>query len=325
MKHLTYLLALAGLALATFVVAWFGAGRVVSAVLSAGWSGFGLLALWQGVLFVVLGLAWSAITPGVRVQVLVWGRMVRDAATNCLPFSHLGGLVLGVRAAAMFGIEWPVAAASSVADVTAEFLAQVAFAACALAVLLVHQPDNHLAWPLAGALLFAVALAVAFIWLQHGAGSVFRLFGRHIAGAWTDAASGRMEALQTEFDRIYGRAGRLALGSVIHFLGWIGSGIGTWLAYQALGAPIDLVSALAVEGLVDAVLIFSFLVPGNLGVQEAAFAAIGAVFGMDPDTSLGVSLLRRGRDLAVGVPILLVWQAAEMRLLGRRLVEPGKG
>jgi hypothetical protein len=41
------------------------------------------------------------------------------------------------------------------------------------------------------------------------------------------------------------------------------------------------------------------------------------VFGVSPELSLGVSLVRRGRDIVVGVPILLLWQAIEMRHLRR--------
>ena len=56
----------------------------------------------------------------------------------------------------------------------------------------------------------------------------------------------------------------------------------------------------------------AILVPGYAGVQEAAYAGVGALFGQPPELSLGVSLLRRARDLALGVPILLIWQSVEL-------------
>ncbi len=59
----------------------------------------------------------------------------------------------------------------------------------------------------------------------------------------------------------------------------------------------------------------AFLVPVNAGVQEAGYAGLGAIFGIAPELSLAVSLVRRARDLALGVPILLVWQFLEMRRL----------
>ena len=42
-------------------------------------------------------------------------------------------------------------------------------------------------------------------------------------------------------------------------------------------------------------------------MQEAGYAGLGAIFGVPPELSLGVSIIRRARDLAVGVPILLLW------------------
>jgi hypothetical protein len=46
---------------------------------------------------------------------------------------------------------------------------------------------------------------------------------------------------------------------------------------------------------------------------------LGAVFGLTPETALALSLLKRARDLAIGVPALLVWQVLESgRLLSRR-------
>jgi hypothetical protein len=47
---------------------------------------------------------------------------------------------------------------------------------------------------------------------------------------------------------------------------------------------------------------------------------LGAAFGLTPETALALSLLKRARDLAIGVPALLVWQMLESgRLLGQRI------
>ena len=72
---------------------------------------------------------------------------------------------------------------------------------------------------------------------------------------------------------------------------------------------------MAIEGLLHALLIPAFIVPGYAGVQEAGYAGLGALFGLSPEISIGVSLLRRARDIAIGIPILLVWQVWEMRRL----------
>ena len=54
-----------------------------------------------------------------------------------------------------------------------------------------------------------------------------------------------------------------------------------------------------------------------MGVQEAAYALLGQVFGLSGEMSVALSLLRRAKDLAIGAPTLLAWQALE----GRRLID----
>jgi hypothetical protein len=48
-------------------------------------------------------------------------------------------------------------------------------------------------------------------------------------------------------------------------------------------------------------------------VQEAGYAAMAQVFGLGPEVGLAVSLLKRARDVVLGIPVLLIWQAIEGR------------
>jgi putative membrane protein len=324
-KKLSYVLALLGLLLGTLLIAWFDVGRVAAGALSVGWGGFALIIAWQLLIFVILGIAWDVLTqrgPNRTLGVFVWGRMVRDSAANCLPFSQVGGFVFGARAVTLLGIPWPVAAASTVVDVTAEFLAQLAFTALGLAVLLTRAPDSSLATPLELGLALALAAAVAFIFLQRRAAPVFARIGHRIAGRWLSQAQDRVQSVQIEMTEIYRQPLRLALGWAVHLLGWITTGVAGWIAYRLLGVPIELESALAIEALLSALAALAFLVPVNAGVQEAGYAGLGAIFGIPPEISLSVSLIRRARDLVIGVPVLLIWQYAEFRHM--RLVSASK-
>jgi glycosyltransferase 2 family protein len=294
MKHLSFVLALLGVLIGVVLVAYFGLGNVVTSVSKIGWPEFALIVSWQVVLFIVLGVGWDAIMPardGRRFWVPIWGRMVRDAAANCLPFSQVGGFVFGARAITLQGVEWHTATASTVVDVTAEFLAQIVFSCIGLAILLLRVPGSKIAGPVEAGL------------------------GTRIAGNRFQDAKERVEVLQAELALIYGHTGRLALGSFIHLVGWICTGVAGWIGFHALGVPLDFDDAMAIEALLSAAAAVAFLVPVSAGVQEAGYAGLGAVFGVPPEISLGVSLVRRGRDLVVGVPILLVWQLIEMRHL----------
>ena len=315
MKRLSIGLAIAGLAAGTLLVGWFGFAHVANAVLSIGWDGFALLLAWQLLLFVPLGLAWALVAGRGPTWAYVWGRMVRDAATNCLPFSPVGGFVFGARALTLRGVSWQLATASVVVDVTAELLAQMLFALVGLCLLLSRDPNSPVAIPLAIGLGVGVLALAGFFWVQQGASAIFAKLGRRVAGHWFSDANDRVAVLQGELGHIYGRTGRLFLAVFIHLIGWTGSAFGSWLAYHLLGADIDFEDALVIEALLRAVLSVTFVVPGNAGVQEAGYAGFGLLFGVPPDISLGVSILGRARDLALGVPILLVWQWIEVRRL----------
>ena len=124
-----------------------------------------------------------------------------------------------------------------------------------------------------------------------------------------------IDTLQGRLNRLYERPGRIAAASLVHLLAWLAGAAWVWLAYRLLGAPIRIGEAVAIEGVASGILSVSFLVPAALGVQEAAYVALGSLFGLDPHLSFGLSLLRRGRDLAIGIPVLLAWQATELRRL----------
>jgi len=55
--------------------------------------------------------------------------------TDVLPFSQLGGIVLGARAAILHGIPDPLVYASTIVDVTTEMLAQIAYVALGILIL----------------------------------------------------------------------------------------------------------------------------------------------------------------------------------------------
>jgi putative membrane protein len=313
MKRLSVLLAIAGLGVAALLLAWFDVGAVWAATVSVGWAGFLALLAWQGVLFVLLGLAWTTVLPGVSPALLVWGRMVRDAATTCLPFSPVGGYVIGARAITLQGVAWTAAAAGTVVDVTAEIIAQMVFSLFGAAVVLLLLPDATFAAPVAAGVAVALALLLLLVWQRARVGQAALALGTHLAGE-AFRAQGGFDRLRIELARLY-RPERLVRGAALHLAGWFATGVGTWIALHLLGASVDMLHVLALEALLDALVAAAFVVPGAAGVQEAGYVGIGALFGVPADLALSVSLLRRGKDLVWGLPILAAWQWREVRRL----------
>jgi glycosyltransferase 2 family protein len=145
MKLRFAMLAAVGAALALYLVRYVGWHAVLSAAGVIGWSGFALFCLGALALFVLLGAAWLVLLPAAsapRLRVLISARLVRDAGAEVLPLSQLGGIALGVRAAILLGLPAALAAASMIVDVTAEMLAQIAYALLGVAILLVRVPRN---------------------------------------------------------------------------------------------------------------------------------------------------------------------------------------
>jgi putative membrane protein len=316
-KLLSIGLALLGITGATVLVGWFGFDRVASAVLSAGIKGFALFCAWQLVVMVILGMAWRTIVPvtgGHPLAVFAWGRMVRDSAASCLPFSPVGGFVIGARAVTLHGISWSIAAISTIVDLTAEFAAEIIFALGGLLILLGRTTDEAVMRPAQIGIGMAMIASVAVLRLQKGIAPLFVRLGRRLLGQWfggTEPAG----ISAVELTALYGNSTRLALCTAVHVLGWFGKGLGNWIAFRLLGSDLDLMGALAIEGLLHIVMATAVLIPGYAGVQEAGYVGLGAIFGVPPEIALGVSLLRRARDIAIGIPILIIWQLVEVRRL----------
>jgi putative membrane protein len=318
---MSVVLGLFGLLLGTLLVGWYGFGHILRATASVGIFGFIAVCAWQMVLFALLGLCWFVLLPagpGWRLGVLIWGRMVRDAAGQCLPFSLVGGFVLGARAVTLEGISWPDAAASTVVDLSAEFVAQIGLVLIGVFILSGRAPHASLIRPVSIGVAVSIAVAVGFVWLQRGAGATLIAISRRLLGSWSRRAEPQMAAIQNRLGGIYGSPWRVALCTAMHLAGWFGTGVASWIAFRLLGADIDFWGALGIEALLHAVLAMAILVPGYAGVQEAAYAAVGALFGQPPELALSVSLLRRARDIALGVPILLLWQGSEWRWRQRK-------
>ena len=105
---------------------------------------------------------------------------------------------------------------------------------------------------------------------------------------------------------------------VIHLVCWIAATTEAWLALRFAGAQLEFGAVLVIEGLLYAVRSAAFAVPNAVGVQEGAYILLGGSFGLTPEMALALSLLKRARDLALGLPVLAACQFFEGRRLWRR-------
>ena len=105
---------------------------------------------------------------------------------------------------------------------------------------------------------------------------------------------------------------------------WPGSasGGGTFIAFRLVGGPISLADAVALEALLCTLRSIAAFVPAAVGVQEAGYAMLAPLFGIPAEMGLAVSLLKRAREIVLGVPALLYWQSIEGRVAARAAWEP---
>ena len=310
-------LALAGLILGLSALAWIvwrvGAGPVLVAMSAVGW-GFLLVLALRLVLEFVMGACWWILRPagGAHLLPFAWARLIRDSASECLPLSQIGGFVLGARALTVAGLDGAFATASTVVDVTLELIAQLLYVLLGLALLWHLHPEFPLLRPLLFGLAAMTAGAAGFVVLQsHGTGLVERASAR-LLRSWSVAQTGT-RAVLAELASIHANRSRTLAGALGHLACWITNGLEAWLILTLMGSPVSVVAALTIDSLLYGLRSFAFMIPNALGVQEAGYVLLGGLFGLAPHTCIALSLLRRARDLALGIPALATWQAMEGR------------
>ncbi|MDB6046843.1 MAG: hypothetical protein JWM63_5394 [Gammaproteobacteria bacterium] len=314
-RTVTVAIALAGFALGTGAIIWLGARHVLDAVLQIGWLGLIYVVSWQLAVYVLLGVAWWVLCPGVRLWTVLWARLVRGGGQTCLPFSEIGGLLLGARALMLGGVDFARAAASSIVDVAAEGIGLAPFLLFGLFTLLTRNPGPSVTVPMSiglGVLLASGGTAFLF---RRELANLLRVGTARLLKPWVKDAPKRADELQQAVENLLHQYRPVTASSLIHLLCWCGGGGNVWLAYHLLGAKPSVVDALAIESMLSSVLSVGLLVPAGLGVQELTYVGIGGLFGIPAHLSLALSLIRRARDIIIGAPALLVWQALEARQL----------
>lgn len=320
LKYLALLLTAAGLAVALWFIGRTGFAEVVQGFASIGPAGFAVMMGFTAACLTILGGAWLAVAPGVprdKLGTFAWARAAREGATDVLPFSQFGGLVIGARAAITGGIRDSLVYASLIADQTTELAAQLAFTLFGVAMLAVmlssggHGPDV-LPMVLGGTAVL-VAIMAGFAFAQR---PVLRM-AQGLAGRLLPGSVATMAALTEELDAIYRRRARVILAFLLHLAAWVLSAFGAWVALRIMGHRLPVASVMTIEALIFTLRTVAFAIPGGVGVQEAAYALLGPIFGLSPVAGLALSLVKRARDIAVGVPVVLVWQAQEAQRLSK--------
>jgi putative membrane protein len=318
MKIITVIAGFVGLAIIGALVGYFGAGSVVRSLRAIGWSGFAVICLIHLAVIALEGLAWRLLVPGQSAWTFVWGRLIRDAGAEVLPVSQMGGCVLGARVVTLAGVPGAVAAASTLVDLTLEFLAKIAYMTIGLVLLLRIRADMPAALPVTVGLTATGLFALAFVVVQRHGFTLFDRFAHRLGRGWAERTTAGAAAVHAALTNIYRRRAGLWGGFILHLACWILSAVEVWAALRLAGVPLGFATVLVIESLLYAIRTAAFAIPNAVGVQEGAYILIGTALGLTPEMALAISLLKRARDLVIGLPAVAIWQVVEGGRLWRR-------
>jgi len=316
MKHIGGLLAIAGLALAIVLFVRGDVDRIIALVVTAG-PGLVLAALAHVLPMIANAKAWRQLIPGQQrpgLRVLTLATWVRESVNGLLPVARIGGEIAAYRIVRHHVARRSDAAASLVADMGLSVLSQAVFALFGLTLLVtVGRTSTALTEIFAGvAGMLLLGSGFVFAQRQGALGAATRALDRLFAGRLGFA---QVHALRLDqaLRLVYARRGDVAICLAWQIAGWVLGAAEIWLALHFLGQQRSALDAVAIEASIQAVSSAAFVVPGALGVQEAAFVLIGSALGIDATIALALATARRLRDAIIFFPGLIVWQRAETR------------
>lgn len=320
-RFLAELVFAAGLAASVWLLMHLGFRPVAQALETIGAGGILLVTLAHLPTLVALGLSWwllarHAAGPAPAKFVwarFIWGRLMRDAGGELLPFSQVGGFALGARAVALTGVSGLEATVSSLLDVVVEQAAKAPYAGLACALLAWRLPHSFLLGPSLAVLALNLALVAVALLRRDWTRARLVKMAAGLDRRWPGVGAGERDGAAAVMARSLAAGGSIAASAAVHLLGWTLGAVEVWVALRLLGAPVDFAEAVIIDGLFVAFRMFAFAVPAAIGVQEGGYVLLCGLFGIGAPVALAFSLVRRARDLVVGAPAVLAWQLLERR------------
>ena len=318
MRYATVLLLVAGSALLGFTLVHADLAQAWSRLQDVGWTGVAAL----GALLFAASLAQAAIlvrtvpcTRSIphRLYALwkVW--MVGEAFNTVTPLGSFGGEPLKAGLLKRHhGVGLREATAALVLAQTIGIVALVLFLVAGFGLML-RSPVIPSAYRVtAGSALAGFAGCVLLLFLTQRHGMLSRVVGRLARTRLGDRAQSVVELINDVEHRLIafytGRRGVFAVAAALAFGYWVCGMLRTYATMACLGRPIGWRDAWMIEAGLLLVRSVFFLVPGNLGTQEAALVVSCRAITGSSTLGLTMAIVRRALELAwVGVGLLVGW------------------
>ncbi|MFQ5660778.1 MAG: lysylphosphatidylglycerol synthase domain-containing protein [Gammaproteobacteria bacterium] len=322
MKVISYLGLVAGLGLFGILLAWQGIGDVFQLLMASGWTLLFLPAVWlPNLLFATE--AWRLLFIAERKPAFghsLWAIWMGRAVNTLLPVATIGGEIVKARLLTHWGCRGTDASASVLVDKTVQVFAVIVWGLTGIGILFYLSIDNGLARSaLTGFFLLAAGVAGFLMVQRAGMFSLLSQLGAKLikSDSWEGITHNAREVDGLVLS-IYRERKRFLYAVALKSLGLMVQTSEVWLACYLLGTPVTLIEAMMLKSLTATMGDVAFVVPNAYGIQEGAFMLVGALLGINPEQALALSLALRIREFMIDLPGLLVWQAAESRILLRR-------
>ena len=303
---------LVGTGLAVWLLSRYGVVQILEVLARVGWLGMLAIIVFHLPQMLFSALGWQVIAGAdglqSRTRTYLQLRWVREAVNNLLPLAQIGGEFVVARLLRRRGVPLATAIGSTIADLMLEMATQVLFTVVGVVLLARLVGHTGVVETLTNGLLFAaliVATVFAAMWLGLAAvleKAVVRL-GRSLGWPATGQVGGLHEALLG----CYRSPGRIFAATVWHLLSWLLGGIEVCLVLHFFGHDIGIGPGLIIESLGQAAKAVGFAIPGAIGVQEGGYVVVCRLLGISPEIAIALSLVKRLREVVLGVPGLIVW------------------
>jgi putative membrane protein len=312
----------AGGAAVIALVAWYGIQSITAEVLQAVWV-VPLTALLLCAQLYFSAAAWRTVVGRRLPSTISYFRIrwIRESVNSMLPVAQLGGNLVGIRMLAQRGVPGPLAGAGTTLDLTVEAVTQFLFTFAGICTLAALDVDRASAPWVKAALTFMPLALIGFIVAQRaGLLRIIEWLAARLTHVFPALSIESVRGLHDELMRLHRDRRALAQATALHLLAWTIGTAETWLVLTAMGRPTGFCEALVIESLgMAAARSAGFAVPGALGVQEAGLIVVCGLFGIQPETAIALSMVKRARELMVCLPGLVAWQWSEgHRLLVRK-------
>lgn len=125
--------------------------------------------------------------------------------------------------------------------------------------------------------------------------------------------------LDREIQACYSRPRSVAACAAWAMVSWVAGAGEIWIALYVLGAGASFSRKLIFESVTQGFRTAVFFIPGGLGAQEGGYLFVGSLLGIPGHMAMALAMVRRVRELAVGLPGILAWQVFEGNRLRRAL------